>query len=429
MRPLYFALAIVAACGHDSNTTMPDAGRGVDAPRADAAASADASPDAPAVGLVSASVIQNGVPQVGVHVLFNNADSSLVADIMTDANGSASQQMAAGGFVTAIGPFPLASTADMYTVADVQPGDQLVFAQTVPVTGGGSVSVTTALVPNAATYLMNSPCAGGSLTPLSDRAIGGLVTSGCTTTGFIIVAADGSGAPLASLYDPSLTVPFGSAFTLDLTAEAYEPAQTATYTVAHVPGTSVTVAYGVYSAQGFLGSTGTFGPLSAGSASLTLQHLSAAGLTGAVTTSYATNLGGFRITDWLDGGSDYTLDAAALQLPGFETTAVYDLFRQTITWTPRGGTAAPDLVRAQVSFTGDDNFHWRIVAPYTGGSITFPVLAGHTPALDDRFTLNDLEVVQVTGGWNAYRARLVATPTLSASPYLTSTPGRLIIAE
>src|SRR5712671_11474 len=86
---------LLAACGGDPIHHLADAPPPPDAPP----------PDGPVSGVVTLTVTLNGNPQTGVRVLFQNADSSLVASATTDASGVAMATMVAGGSVTAINPF------------------------------------------------------------------------------------------------------------------------------------------------------------------------------------------------------------------------------------------------------------------------------------------------------------------------------------
>src|SRR5689334_14899213 len=94
MRSLVVGLVLVAACGDDPVHHLPDA-----------PPPPDAAPDGPVSGVVSLTVTLDGAPQMGVRVIFQNADSSLVMSTTTDATGTAMATMVAGGYVTALDPF------------------------------------------------------------------------------------------------------------------------------------------------------------------------------------------------------------------------------------------------------------------------------------------------------------------------------------
>jgi hypothetical protein len=68
----------------------------------------------------------------------------------------------------------------------------------------------------------------------------------------------------------------------------------------------------------------------------------------------------------------------------------------TLTWTETGSGAAPDVVRAKVhayrdGFPQGRTWHWRIAAPRSATTITFPTL----PVADYDFNVKDTDVVGV----------------------------------
>jgi len=65
--------------------------------------------DAQTSGVVTLTITSGTAGVADVKVYFQNADSSVVAVAMTDANGVASATMEAGGYVTAIDPFAAVS--------------------------------------------------------------------------------------------------------------------------------------------------------------------------------------------------------------------------------------------------------------------------------------------------------------------------------
>src|ERR1041384_1078663 len=92
-----FSLPLVAcgSCDDDGRGRLPDA-----------AVIPDAPPDMMTTPQpVTITIKRNGTAMSGVKVFFQNADNTSVKTTTTDATGSASATMDAGGFVTAIDPF------------------------------------------------------------------------------------------------------------------------------------------------------------------------------------------------------------------------------------------------------------------------------------------------------------------------------------
>src|SRR5512143_11333 len=87
--------ACFVACGDDGNRHIVDAPLQTDGP----------SIDSPSLLPVTLTITVNAMPYAGVHVYFQNTDSSVVAMAVTDVTGTASAVMAAGGYVTAVNPF------------------------------------------------------------------------------------------------------------------------------------------------------------------------------------------------------------------------------------------------------------------------------------------------------------------------------------
>jgi hypothetical protein len=98
----------------------------------------DAKPDGPSEGAVTIAVTLDGSAAPGATVYFQNANSTLVAEALTGSDGTATQVMEPGGFVTLIEPqaavtnppdligTPIVpNNQQVDTFADVKPGDVL----------------------------------------------------------------------------------------------------------------------------------------------------------------------------------------------------------------------------------------------------------------------------------------------------------------
>src|SRR5579883_1406925 len=128
----------VAACSNSPFAHQLGDG-GADAPVVRDSRAIDTPLDAPSPGAVTIAVTLQGQPASGATVYFQNADSSLVAEMQTGSDGWATQDMLPGGFVTLIEPQPVVTGAALGTAgvpagqvidtfAGVKPGDVLVVA-------------------------------------------------------------------------------------------------------------------------------------------------------------------------------------------------------------------------------------------------------------------------------------------------------------
>lgn len=146
-------LALAAlGCGEVSTAT-PDATPQVDGStppdarpdNADAAA-----PDAIPMGPVTVTLMASGEPVADVDVVFHDADGAVLFHEKTDATGTASATVAAGSMVTA-------ALASIFTVTEVEPGDNLLFsAGALPPISPAFLAITVAEpFPNAVDYVLS----------------------------------------------------------------------------------------------------------------------------------------------------------------------------------------------------------------------------------------------------------------------------------
>ncbi len=158
-------VCVLAACNHGSSSQPVDASTTPDGTHVDA--TLEPVVDAAVPGPVSLHIVRRTVGQAGIVVLFQNADSSLVSEAITDASGTASASMVSGGFVTAIAPFGAApqgfnpaTGVDLRTFTDVRVGDQLRLFQSDLGTPDISITVIVPAKPGVSYYSFWSSCNG-----------------------------------------------------------------------------------------------------------------------------------------------------------------------------------------------------------------------------------------------------------------------------
>ncbi|HEX5061089.1 MAG TPA: hypothetical protein VFV99_17105 [Kofleriaceae bacterium] len=408
----YLACALLlAACS--------EVHHGVDAGPADAAV--DALPTSmgdPTPTSVKLVVTRNGMPVVGVAVVFQNADSSLVSAQLTNDKGLAWTEMAAGGFVTALEHVGSGSD-ELSTFAAVQPGDslELAFAPAGP-TDEWPVAITVPSDGSAVGYQVYTSC-GGPIGLLP----GGTATAtllGCDgVADAVVVGEDDTSQPVSAFYAGNLTVPpaaeppdFGS-FAI---TGSYAPLVTKTFSYANVPPlVSFIGTYHTFvSTHGRVYERTAGDTVSNGSVTTQVQLPATTAASLIVSTLFSSDVGSQTIYETsADASTPYAVDVGAAQLPPFATQPAYDVATRELAWTERSGPQVPNLVRARIHVYRDDipggrAWNWRLVAPRTGASVTYPVLPSFgfdfNPKRGDAIGLGELTTVDAPGGYaNARR--------------------------
>jgi hypothetical protein len=384
----------------------------------------DSDVDASDFGPVTLTVLQDDTPQVGIKVVFQNADNSVVSETTTGTDGKATEMMRPGGFVTAIDPFPNTPQGipetDLRTFAGVKPGDQLRLSQDF---GGGNTIDVTVLLPiaaNASEYRVSTNCqldfsifpGGGSGSGAPEAT---MQLSGCgATTNLLVTALDGNGNVLSSIYKQSVALTNNG--TIDLTEDTFTAAPDVTFTYTNVPTSSSFVQINPIRATalgtiyfGFVAAN-----VDAGMATLTTKIPTVTNAT-AVTLS-TINTGSTRqsIVEWGPPASTYALDYGGFVLPDFAGEPTLDIANHKVAWTNDGGGAQPDLVQVRGFLRRQaptaQLWRWEIVAPGTSQAV-LPVLPGAQSTfnpVDGDSSDFDATMMKVPGGYDAVRASILA---------------------
>jgi hypothetical protein len=413
MHRLSLLVLLVAACGDDGVRHTPDA-----APHDSALH--DGSPDAPgdapfAPVTLTASVDGTGV--AGVQVYFQNADSTVVLATTTDATGTASAVMQAGGYVTAVKPYTPPAfggtpSDEIDTFSGVKPGDHLVL--NLPITSTAiTVTVTADADPAATSLTVFTPCgaqqlaqAGSGVAPTATFSL----TNCGTATDFLVVSYDQNSQPLDMF--AALAKPIADGATIDLTGTAYAAVPTRTFTYTDPPANVESFSFddnerdaqgAVFGFSGFAGSGGATYPVPT--------------FTNAVSAVIATFFPGGPneevLADWGPFAPTYTTDVLARELPLFLGNPAFDPATHTLSFGEEAEGAPPDFVFTSVSAFRQSANHawiWRIAAAHTT-AVAYPVLpvdmfdynitAGDSPSWQQLYT------GKVPGGYDAVRAYLL----------------------
>lgn len=421
LRRLLALTFVLAACGDDEFTGLPDA------PTPDGPL-----PDTPTTGLVTLTVTVGATGQEGIQVYFQNSDSTVVASATTDANGVASAVMEAGGFVTAIDPFPtripqgVAAPRLLKTFSGVKPGDELVLHERDPNPPVVNITLLANLEPSglAGTYLLFAPCVPFGLDVTNGAgsgsgSIGGAISlQGCgATTDFTIVAIDNStGEPINAVHKANLALTEGG--TVDMTDVVYAAPEGATFEYTDVPGNIAmfNVANVLVSGAGPQVEVFDEALVTSGTGITTARPrpIIPGSLSVVASQFFGAANGIHNIIEWKATTTAYTKSVASTFLTEYTSAPTYDLTQKEITWTVDSAGEQPDLVIAAARFDRETpkalQWEWDIVAPAAAPatSIRFPVL----PAPDDDLNpavgdlaqdVDDVVLAKVPGGYDAVR--------------------------
>jgi hypothetical protein len=412
MRRVLGLTACFVACGDDGNRHIVDAPLQTDGPAI----------DTPAQLPVTLTITLNAMPNAGVHVYFQNADSSVVAMAVTDVTGTASAVLAAGGYVTAVNPFTLppffGGQDELDTFAGVKPGDHLVLHQATT-----TQTQFTATVPfdpnNAATYHLEGTCGVNAI--LTVPATGGNPTgtafsNTCATADLMVVTETINGDPIDYFFKEVTGLDISNAV-VDLTQGGYTAATTRAFTFNNIPlgvaqltvsDTSVSGHGDVYTTQ--------FGGVTYANAGMP-QDFKAPTFTDAThvvqSDVVAQTLGHQHFIDW-GPYAPYTIDVSSRLLTSISQAPTFDPASHTIAWTELASGVTPDFALSSLfanRTTPARSWRWTIAAPRSATSITLPVLPtdifDFNIAAGDNVLVASLVTAKVPGGYDAVRANVL----------------------
>ncbi|MEO8844506.1 MAG: hypothetical protein ABI591_21135 [Kofleriaceae bacterium] len=370
---------------------------------------------------VTVTVTNSGGPAADIEVYFQNADSTLVATAHTDANGVASQVMAAGGFVTVVNAYGVQpglggiTTNDLDTWAGVKPGDHLVFDTSYAST---SATVTIQLpldtANGAASYTVFTTCSNGGTATIPAPSGTGVSTvaqqiflGGCGgTADVMVVANDIDNQAVSSFYVPAQPINDGD--TIDYTAKTYAAVAQRAYELDNNPSTDNSIVLD----DRFVTSRGQvyFASSNAAGATATTTLALPALPTGAldvVHTDQQVNSTGRNTVAWGPSAADYTVDYGASLLGDFSVDPTFDTGTQTLGWT-LGAGMAPVFSVSSISGqrAGASSWSWQIVGP-SGTQVALPTLpsdvADFTLMATDTIFIDGVGIGYAPGGYDAFR--------------------------
>jgi hypothetical protein len=424
-------------CGDDNGSHPPDAPHGSDD---------GGTPDAPITTQpVTITVTDGADPVANVAVYFQKADSSLVAMKLTDATGTASQVMDAGGYVTAVDAFRnnelrrrpgRPADHDLHTWAGVKPGDHLVLPRADFFST--NVDVTVPAFTGALAYLVHY--SGSDPDPLDDAPAliqqSGVVTTTISLYGnhtmadFLVSAEDGTQEQYVYAANQS------TAAAVDLSALQYTPMTDVTFSVTGLPA-DLTSAYGdnyLVAPHGLVWQAQSSNDVSSGAVTLTL-HRPTPAVTSVLQLDVTdpTEVANSYIVDWKPAAAATTIDATSRRLKVYGTAPAFAQASHSVTWTEGATGADGDAAIVQMEGSravGQTYWNWELVTAHTATGAVFPVLptgADQYNALaDDSTSLQSVRVVKLPGGYDALRAVSLGG---SLATLVTSATGQLAYSQ
>lgn len=398
-RALLLGLLTISACDDSNPGTLPDGSLAGDAV-------ADAG-----TGSVTLHVWDpGGAPAVGRAVVFLGQDDAVVAEVATDATGTASASLPYGGSVT-VAPASVKAAGDlpnMYTYLGVKNGDELTIGtpRRVPATSFDvTVSVPAGAAPTAQNFLFHSTCDLNAGNTTNARSVTLKLRADCTTADFYAEALDGSYRPIATVYAPGKPVAAGAAIDV---GSGFTPVVTSTLTLKHVPaGTEVTPALDLV-IGGFYPVLGSHFPVTVtnGTATQTLRHASIAGAS--VETRVRLDRSSQQlIVTRAPAPITATIDLANADLLTVTARGTYAAATSTVTWTEVGSPADVATATLRIRTGTVRDFEWIVVGPHAGATLHVPTLpasfAEFSLAPSDDVTAAYVAIAAVPGGYDRVR--------------------------
>jgi hypothetical protein len=412
---LSILFAVLAACGGD-------AARHLDANINDTAPGADSSGDA-ASSTVTVTITGAGTGTAGVHVYFQNADSSLVADVTTDASGNASAAMMAGGYATAIDPWFVQGNHRLFTWSGVKPGDHLLLDEGIssPTSININVNAPYDATAGAVTYRLFTTCSysllGDTMNAPASVGVNATINVdllGCgALSDVLIVVYNDAGSPLDFLY--ATGVALVDQQTLDLTAGTYSPKGGHDFTYNNVINntTILNITDTFMAPHGAIYQSSLTAQGNPAGTTQDMPHFTNA--QDIIETTWSPPTPGVQnFVEW-QAVADHTTDFTAHMLPDYATYPAFDTTTHTTTFTEAtNGGATPDFVLSTITVSrpADRAWDWYQLAPHAT-SVALPTLPttiyDYNAASTDSVSRDELIIAKVPGGYDAARPLLFAT--------------------
>jgi hypothetical protein len=346
----------------------------------DAAKQIDGAPDAPAKGPVQVTVYDpnnTAVPEVGVPVVFIEADGTVVGRPVTDTAGIATSEVHANATVTGVIPGTNGNETVMMTVTDVQPGDHIILGNSITSTSGSSTfTVSFPAYSGATGYYVVGPCSYTSTTALS---IALNIYDYCkqSTMDILIIPYNAQALPIAYLEKPNVAYTPGGSTSVSGTY-LLPGTFTAQYTNIDASITALNYTRYTPALEGY--GTGASGTPANGMLTLSGQAFNAQSSTVQTRVSRGNNIQ-IVVQNMAGNATSYSMDGAATLLPWVgPVTPDFANHKLAVTVDTTGTSNDPlDLSYMMFNYSrtngsaGTLPFRWYVLG-HAAGDVTLPQL-------------------------------------------------------
>ncbi|GEM_PF-6303591 len=352
-------------------------------------------------------------PQAGVRVIFQNADDSVIEEVMTDATGTASAQMTAGNvsvirtYVAVTPPPPEGNRVpEVVTYVGVKGGDLIELGKSEPTSVATPGAIVVKVPEVQGTVTVKTPCGSGS----GEAPNVAITVTNCPSMMDMYVTQNDQGFYMQKPYAENIDVSLG----------VLNESLASTVTATNVPlNSSVNVEQKIY-AGGFMLFTTGDKRVDQQPQNVDMPNLT--GVDGLVLMRVTTQQQGAVMTGTrsLYSGAVSSVDASAHPMPYIMGNTKYE--PTGVTWM-EAGTGAADAVMVTLAVTRgaamgmppaiDAEYVRAIIAPHGATTLRIPAVP------DARFNPSALDemggaigLVSASGGYDAIRQRAFAKESI-----------------
>jgi len=368
------------------------------------------------LGIVSVRYLADASDLSGLHVYFQNADSTVALATRTDGDGLATGLIAPGGFVTVVVP-----NGNIWTYADVKLGDALVIDQRTLLTTEERTTITlrVPITPGADIYSLTTSCGSTDITGAQEEPMPAVLANCEGVADLLIMARSSDPRPFGSNYrylyrkdvvlDPQTTL---------VVEGEYAPVDTSMITVTNAPADVPRFSI----AQSLVRGGREVSPTKSGTVELTggtgIVNLnkSYAPADGTTMTRLAprdaTTIGMSNIVQWGPSSTRTIIDAGSVPLRPYLERPHYIPEASRLQWTESADGAIANAVVAVLEFPRSDSagqrWRWTVLSPRDATAVVkLPVLPRPELVAPAGAEIKELSSIAIEGGYDRIRPYLL----------------------